>query len=207
MKGRAMLIMARHGETIRNAHPERIRGWDDVDLNAKGLKEAERLAKKLSLYRISTIYSSNLKRALETARAIQAANKSHPKPKIVPTVALRPWNLGTFQGMVYADVKKLVEHHQLVAPNKKVPGGESFHQFLARYMGFMKKKLAEAQRTGGLILFVAHTRNVRAFKSWAPEGLKGALVNLEHMVKQDDSPTGGATVVETVNGKTSISEL
>lgn len=204
---KTVLIMARHGETVRNTHPERVRGWDDVALNATGLKQAEALGKKLSLYRVAVIYCSDLKRARQTAEKILAANKTQPKPKVVYTKALRPWHLGDYQGQIYKDVQPLVEHHQLVTPHKKVPGGESFHAFMARYMGFMKRKLAEARRTGGLVLFVAHTRNMRAFKSWAREGLKGSLVNLEHMVSQKDAPTGGATVVETVGSKTTTTEL
>jgi probable phosphoglycerate mutase len=211
MKSRhATMIMVRHGETERNAAPdqvERVRGWDNVPLNARGQQQAEEIGRKLSAYRIATIYSSNLRRALETAEAIQRLSRATPRPRLVRTVSLRPWFLGDFQGQPYDKVRPLVEGYQLRRPTVAVPGGESFHDFMARYMKFMMAKLKEAETTGDLLVFVAHTRNMRGFKAWVKTGLHKNDVDLEHMVKQQDAPTGGATLLEVTGDKVRLTEL
>ncbi|KAA3461292.1 phosphoglycerate mutase-like protein 4 isoform X1 [Gossypium australe] len=66
------IIVVRHGETAWNA-TGRIQGHMDVELNEVGRQQAASLAERLSrVPEISAIYSSDLKRALETAETIVA---------------------------------------------------------------------------------------------------------------------------------------
>ncbi|CBI41111.3 unnamed protein product, partial [Vitis vinifera] len=63
-------IVVRHGETAWNADG-RIQGHLDVELNEAGRQQAAAVADRLSKGpRISAVYSSDLKRAFETAQAI-----------------------------------------------------------------------------------------------------------------------------------------
>ena len=65
------IILARHGETDWNV-AEVFRGRVDVALNETGVRQAELLGEYLSGVKIDAVYSSPLKRALETAEALLA---------------------------------------------------------------------------------------------------------------------------------------
>ena len=56
------LYLARHGETEWN-RIRRVQGSTDTELNAEGIRQARKLAKRLSKESINIIYSSSLKRA------------------------------------------------------------------------------------------------------------------------------------------------
>ena len=66
------LILLRHGETFNGIWKTLIFGWKDVDLTSTGKEEAKFSAKQIlkENLKISFIYSSILKRALDTARII-----------------------------------------------------------------------------------------------------------------------------------------
>jgi broad specificity phosphatase PhoE len=63
------IIVVRHGETEWNVS-EIFRGRHDIGLNETGIKQAELLGNYLMDLRIKAIYSSPLKRALDTARSV-----------------------------------------------------------------------------------------------------------------------------------------
>jgi broad specificity phosphatase PhoE len=63
-----LLLLARHGET--NANRDRLTlGREDVPLNERGRRQARALASSLLRQPIVAVYSSPLRRALDTARA------------------------------------------------------------------------------------------------------------------------------------------
>ena len=65
----AELILARHGETVWNI--EKIyRGRTDVNLDEVGIQQAELLGKYLNGWELEAIYSSPLRRAIDTANII-----------------------------------------------------------------------------------------------------------------------------------------
>lgn len=63
------IIAIRHGETAWNVDA-RVAGELDIALNAKGRWQAERLAHALAHAPINAIYSSQLRRARDTACSI-----------------------------------------------------------------------------------------------------------------------------------------
>ncbi|MCD5401671.1 histidine phosphatase family protein [candidate division NPL-UPA2 bacterium] len=95
------LILVRHGETDWN-RVDRIQGWLDIPLNKEGIKQAERLAKELSGMKIAAIYSSPLKRAWQTAKAI--AERQHLGIKKVS--ALKEINQGKWQGLLVSEARR-----------------------------------------------------------------------------------------------------
>ena len=63
------LILIRHGQTDYTLQ-RRYCGHEDIPLNDYGIKQVTRLRKRLNNIRIDNVYSSNLKRALETAQIL-----------------------------------------------------------------------------------------------------------------------------------------
>ena len=61
------VVIVRHGQTEWN-RVERFRGRIDIELNDTGQLQAEAVAESLSASHIGAIYSSPLKRALQTAQ-------------------------------------------------------------------------------------------------------------------------------------------
>lgn len=97
------LIIVRHGQTNFNKE-KKLMGHTDFGLNEIGRTQAEAVAKKLSVETIHAIYSSPLKRALETAHAI---NKYHKK-KVIIENNLREINLGNAEGKTREEIEKIV---------------------------------------------------------------------------------------------------
>ena len=72
------LILVRHGHTPLNGHgkDERLRAWLDIPLDDQGMREGEEIAEKLSHLDVTGIYSSDLRRARQTAEMIRQSTKS-----------------------------------------------------------------------------------------------------------------------------------
>jgi len=68
------LLLVRHGETVWN-HVSRYQGHTDVELSDTGREQARLLAKRLSTEKIKAVYSSDLKRAYETASILAAPHQ------------------------------------------------------------------------------------------------------------------------------------
>jgi broad specificity phosphatase PhoE len=125
------IILIRHGETEWNIK-EIFRGRIDIKLNETGIKQVELLARYLSPVEIQAIYSSPLKRALETARVI--AGYHQIDVEIAP--GLTDFNYGRWQGLPLKELRD--EYPELYAewilnPHQvKMPGGESLDDVRTR---------------------------------------------------------------------------
>ncbi len=87
------LILTRHGETIENVN-KILQGWNDTNLNKNGIQQAKQLAKRLKDINIDLIYSSDLKRAFNTAQEI---SKFHNCP-LIKDKRMREINFGEWNG-------------------------------------------------------------------------------------------------------------
>ncbi len=127
------IILARHGETEWNVG-EVFRGRADIDLNETGRKQAKLLGVYLGENIIEAVYSSPLKRALNTAKAI--AGHHHLGVEITPH--LNDLNFGEWEGLQVEEVKqKYPRPFQLwaVQPEKvQLPGGETLDEVRDRSM-------------------------------------------------------------------------
>lgn len=108
--GATRIIAIRHGETDWNAQA-RLQGHLDIDLNARGRWQAQRLAQALADEDIAAIYSSDLSRARATAQAIAdtdstASNPSDDAPnrEVRLHTGLRERCFGQFEGQTYAQL-------------------------------------------------------------------------------------------------------
>ena len=167
----ASMYWVRHGQTALNVGAERIRGWADVPLDAKGVEQAHILAEKLP--RVAAIYTSNLVRATYTAATI-AAKQSLPEHSIHEMVELRPWNVGRYTGKPVEEVRaKLAKAVQ--DPTIVVPEGESFTDFVLRLNNALKLVTHVALAAKAPIVVVTHTRDIRVMLEWVENGICGVL--------------------------------
>ena len=64
-----MIYLVRHGQTDWNLEG-RYQGRIDIKLNSKGIEQAKEIKEKLKEIKFDKVFSSPLKRALETAQII-----------------------------------------------------------------------------------------------------------------------------------------
>ncbi|XP_031383354.1 phosphoglycerate mutase-like protein 4 isoform X2 [Punica granatum] len=100
----AEIVVVRHGETEWNSD-SRIQGHLDVELNQAGKQQAAAVADRLSREgKINSVYSSDLKRAFETAQAIVTACGGL---EVIKDPKLRERNLGDLQGLQLKEAANL----------------------------------------------------------------------------------------------------
>ena len=96
------LILTRHGQTPWNVD-KIYRGRSDICLDELGIKQAELLGKCLSNYGLEAIYSSPLKRALDTASIIAR----YQKIDVQIAEGLVDFDYGEWQCLPEREVKRL----------------------------------------------------------------------------------------------------
>jgi len=94
------ILLARHGETDWNRQG-RFQGHADPPLNATGRAQAAELAAELKAVGLAAVYSSPLRRALETAQAVAAEHGLDP----VAVDALREVDVGSWQGLTRVEIE------------------------------------------------------------------------------------------------------
>lgn len=198
MADKPLLILARHGSTPYNASElgddqQRLRGWLDLPLTKQGVEEAHELAEKISHFPIEEVWSSDLKRALDTAHVL---GEKLGMP-IEVTRDLRPWGLGRLQGMKVAEIKHIMDKF-VDNESQQVPGGESFATFRRRCLSFIRKMAAKAHTDGKVIALISHTRDLQLAKAWMAAGSPADLsIDRKTMDSySDEIQTGGFLEIE-----------
>ena len=87
------LYLVRHGETVDN-EAQIMQGQTQGELNAKGIAQAEELARKMANDRIDAFVSSDLHRSIQTCEII--ARPHHQEVVTTPLIRERDW--GDFTG-------------------------------------------------------------------------------------------------------------
>ena len=88
------MLLIRHGQSTWNRE-HRIQGQLDPPLSEDGRRQAELLGHRLAGRKFAGFYSSDLKRAFETAQAVEAATGMQAEP----TPGLREIYLGEWEGL------------------------------------------------------------------------------------------------------------
>lgn len=93
------LYLVRHGQTLFNRY-NRLQGWSNSPLTEKGLKDADKAAKKLENITFAAAYCSDTTRAQITAQRILDANEAagNVRPKLVSDMHFREQCYGYFEG-------------------------------------------------------------------------------------------------------------
>ncbi len=143
---RMKLTLIRHGPTEWNA-TRRFQGRTDVPLSAPGRAAARTIAQRLQDEPISRIYSSDLSRALSTARIVGAARAA----EVVTDERLREFDFGRWEGLTWDEIVTRYPHLANLgfrAAKQYAPeGGESFAQVrerLASFLGDLAKEPFDA---------------------------------------------------------------
>jgi probable phosphoglycerate mutase len=139
------LFVIRHGETVGNA--SRTVQLPDNPLSARGLVQAERLARRLAGEDIAHIVSSGLIRARSTAEALRRATGA--ALSFEPSLEER--NFGDLRGIPYAELGL-----DMFAPDYAPPHGETWEVFHARVDQAWARVQALAAVTGGRLAVVTH---------------------------------------------------
>jgi len=125
------ICFVRHGETDWNVE-KRIQGQLDLPLNEVGRAQALAMAFNAAHVSFRTVYSSDLARAEETARAL--ALREGLEVKMLPH--LRERNYGIFQGITAAEgalrYPEAHAHYMARDPDYDFETGESLLRFAAR---------------------------------------------------------------------------
>ncbi len=153
--------LVRHGETDWN-RTARIQGHSDVPLNERGRRQANMLAKRLAGCKFSLVYSSDLSRATETARAIVEGSGM----LIETDQDLREFSYGEWEGLTLEEVESryptaLAERIGMGNSAFATPGGEDTAGVLDRVRRF-HTKAEKLHNTDENILIVAHGGSLRA---------------------------------------------
>ncbi|XP_057469119.1 phosphoglycerate mutase-like protein 4 isoform X1 [Actinidia eriantha] len=187
----AEVVVVRHGETAWNVEG-RVQGHLDVELNDVGRQQAAAVADRLSKETaVSAVYSSDLKRALETAQII--ARKCGVS-EVIQEPNLRERHLGDLQGSVFHEAAKLMPNayqaSQSARTDQEIPGGgESLDQLFNRCTSSLQR--IGLKHIGERVIVVTHGGVIRALhKRAAPtERLQGkvlnASVNIFHLSSLD----------------------
>lgn len=147
------IILIRHGETEWNKLGL-CQGISDISLSSVGNEQAELLARSLKGEDIKHIYSSDLKRAYETAKAI---DKYHGiGVKIEP--GFREMNQGEFEGVPFVDLRKtrgeLLESWRQNPANFRIPNGETLSE--VQHRAYLSINNIVEKHTPSTVLVVTH---------------------------------------------------
>ncbi len=130
------LVLVRHGETDENKKGTYF-GWMDEGLNNTGIIQAKRIAKKLGNMKPHTIYSSPLKRAVETSHIINGDMNSN----IEEIDKLKERNFGIWEGLTIGEISEKYPKQYLLWNkdwiNYRISRGESAKQVYSRNAEFI----------------------------------------------------------------------
>ena len=151
------VLLIRHGQSRGNAE-RRFGGHTATPLSVRGRKQAEATARTLKAESPTAIYSSDLARAMETAKPLSDLTGL----PINGTTAFRERSVGLMEGLTFEDAAQ--QHPDQYAALLRrdfehvLTGGESYRQLLDR----ARQKLDEiiAENHGGKIAVFSHTGTI-----------------------------------------------
>jgi len=122
------LWLVRHGETT-HSRDGLLAGWADVPLTETGVAQAAAVAPLLAAERFASVWSSDLSRAVRTARL--AWGDALPEPR------LREINFGGLEGLPWATLDEAQRRALASFSGFAPPGGETIEAMRARVHAFL----------------------------------------------------------------------
>ncbi len=158
------VYLVRHAEAMGNVL-EVFQGHTDCEVSDKGRKQLDCLAERFKDVQFDAIYSSPLKRTVETAKAV---NRYHSH-EIILNRKLIEINGGAWENQKWADIPKLFPEEYDLWTSKmhefSIKGGESMTEVYER----MKNAVTEIirQNIGKTIVIVSHGCAIRNYLCYA----------------------------------------
>lgn len=175
------LFLIRHGQTNWNLK-KRYCGFLDIDINKMGKMQARRLQKRLQAEKIHKVYSSDRKRAINTAKiAFKGA-------EIERVPGLREMHFGVLEGLTYRQIMKRhpeVYKKWLSDPfGITIPKGEPLSDFRKRIVRAIKKiislnpnkTVAVVCHGGAISIFLTHLFKSKDFWNQIPHSASLSIV-------------------------------
>ena len=154
------IILIRHGQSLGNATKTYL-GHTDLGLSEKGEDQARIAADYFKDTDIEAIYSSDLKRAYNTA----LPHAKYHNLEVTASTELREVNVGVWEGMLMDDIIERWPQEFCIDWRQKFgtstpPGGEPVREAAKR---IYNKLLSIAKAHKGVVLVATHAAVIRAF--------------------------------------------
>lgn len=192
----AKLFLVRHGESVWNNRC-RYQGQADIQLSDTGRLQARLLAERLKKEKITDVYSSDLKRAYDTANILAAPHNLH----VQVTKELRDINFGVWEGLSHEQILsqygELAKKWYMYPAEVRIPGGETFVELKERAYNAVLDILRK--NTDGTII-VTHGFTILAIIC----GLLEIDLNLAFRLRQDNT---ALNIIEYNEGSIMLSLL
>lgn len=174
------LILLRHGESQWNLE-NRFTGWVDVPLSPKGEQEAKNAGELLKDVPIDELFTSVLKRAIDTARiALEVRGKGD-----VPTKrdqALNERHYGDLQGLNKAETAQQYGEEQVHIWRRSYdvppPNGESLKDTAARTIPYFEANILPEIKAGKNVMVAAHGNSLRSIVMYLDKMTKEQVIEL-----------------------------
>lgn len=179
------LILIRHGLTQWNLQ-KRYLSFSDIGLNKKGQSQAKIMQERLKNKIIHRLYSSDAKRARETAQII------FRNLQIEIVADLKELHFGVFEGLTYRQILKrhpLIYKKWLSDPySVNIPGGENLSAFKKRVVGVFRKiillnqnkTVAVVCHAGVISIFLNHLLKNKDFWRYTPDFCGLNIIEFNH---------------------------
>ena len=151
------ILLARHGETDWNREG-RFQGWADPPLNRTGLDQAVELSVRVMAEDLTAVYSSPLRRALETAEVVAASHGLEP----VTVNGLREVDVGSWSGLTRTEIEERFpdEYARWLDYEQGWQDGETYDAMAERVLTVLLELASAAN--GQRLLAVTHGGPIRA---------------------------------------------
>jgi 2,3-bisphosphoglycerate-dependent phosphoglycerate mutase len=146
-------IIVRHGETAWNVEGREM-GHQDSPLTSLGNFQARKLAERLASVEFGALYSSDLGRAVETARTLA----DECKCEVIFDPRLRERNMGIFEGLTRSEMESRFPEeraaYRKAGSSYVIPKGESADQRIGRALQCFDE--LAVRHKGGTVVVVTH---------------------------------------------------
>lgn len=176
----AYLILVRHGESEWNAKGLWT-GLTDISLSEKGKEEARIAAQEIQDIPLDMVFTSDLKRAQETADIIthQLATDS----PLIKNKALNERDYGELTGKNKWDLKKEFGDEKFTLLRRSfdypIPGGETLKDVYNRVIPYYKAIIEPELKAGKNVLIAAHGNSIRALIKYLDQISDENIAHLE----------------------------
>jgi broad specificity phosphatase PhoE len=156
------ILLARHGESDWN-RAKRWQGHADRPLTESGRAQSRELAERLAETELDAVYSSDLRRARETAEVV-AETKGL---EVTVLSDLREVDVGSWSGLTRTEAEQQFPdaYRRWVAGGEGWDDGETYQQLSVRVLRAVQTIAAD--HPGDRVLVVAHGGSIRAIHAAA----------------------------------------